>query len=61
MRNSDYQSKLHRGSTPRQEMRQGLEGHSGDRVAAIPTDALGCSVPLFVERLHRSDQLPDSQ
>jgi len=59
MRNSDYQFKLHRGSTPRHEMGQGLDGHPGDRVAVRPGEVLGCSVPLFVDRLHRPDQLPD--
>lgn len=59
MRNSDYQLKIHRGSTPRHEMRQGLNTHPGDRLAAIPAEMMGSNVRSVVERLLPPGRLPE--
>jgi hypothetical protein len=59
MRNNDYHLKIHRGSTPRHEMRQGPDGQPGGQIAAVPEEVLGGSVPSFLERLHRPNRLPD--
>lgn len=61
MRNSDYQSKLRRGSTPRQELGQGMEGLLGNHLAELPSEVPGSSVPSFAEGLHRPDRMPDIQ
>ena len=59
MRNSDYQLKIHRGSTPRQELRQGTGSHPGDRLAAMQTEMLGNTALSVVERLLAPDRLPE--
>lgn len=61
MRTSDYQPRLYRGSTPRQEMRQGMDSHHGDRLAAMPTEMLGSTALSVVERLLPPGRLPEVQ
>jgi len=43
------------------ELRQDLNGHPGDREAVMQSEAPGSSVQSFVEGLHRSERLPDTQ
>jgi len=45
MRNSCFISRLHRGSTPHQQMQDGLDSSQTDQVSVVQTEPLGYLVP----------------
>lgn len=58
VRNSHFQEKLHRGSTPHRETQQALDSCPWDRMPAMPTEQFGGLIRTWVEGLWPIDQLP---
>lgn len=60
MRNSYSLPRLHRGSTPNQDVHQRLDGCPGDGMPALPTELLGCLIQAGPEVVRAADHLHEA-